>query len=536
MSKNTQTVVVSNLAPLALIALILTGCLTILYTTAQWGIGTGADSLIYLDTAQHLLRGEGFTTSIMGTRKPFTHFPPLYPLLLAGGSLVSGESPFVVARWVSVGSFALLLGTIAWVMRRMTNGAVWIPIITLAVLILSPQIILIQTLAFTEPIFLVFTLATFFLLVCYREQEQILWLVLAGIASALALLTRYVGITILLAVGIELMFLGNTRSFRKRLGDTILYMALASVPMAGWVGRNMLVADTAANRELTFHPPGYQHFQEFLYPLVTWVSPTSTNYPIPFAVRMLLTALFIGAGIAIWYRNRHQTVSPSSPLNLLAYFQAYPFARILGVFVATYLGFLLFSISFIDFLTPLDYRILMPAIMMLFLLVMLFIHEKIAQQPPSTRGKLGLAVVFVVFGVFYAQGTYATIRRLHDHGVLYSGREWQESALLQEIAHLPPDTIIYTNAPDITRFVIGRTPDALPSKFNPNSLIPSATYPDEMATMRTAIVQRGAMIAYFPSLVLSRDYMPTPEELQEEIPLVPVVTVADGVLYAAPQQ
>ncbi len=534
MSKNTRASVITNLAPLALVTLILTGCLIILYATAQWGIGAGSDSLIYLDTAQHLLRGEGFTTSIMGTRKPFTHFPPLYPLLLAGGSLVSGETPFVVARWVSVGSFALLLGTIAWVMRRMTNGAVWIPIITLAVLILSPQIILIQTLAFTEPIFLVFTLATFFLLAHYREQEQPLWLVLAGIASALALLTRYVGITVLLAVGIELLFLGNSRSFRKRLGDTILYMALASVPMAVWVGRNMLVADTAANRQLTFHPPGYQHFQEFLYPLVTWVSPASTNYPIPFAVRMLLTALFIGAGIAIWYRNRHQTISPQ--FNLLEFFQKYPFARILGVFVATYLGFLLFSISFIDFLTPLDYRILMPAIMMIFLLVMLLLHDKMVQQPPSARVKLGLATILVVFGVFYAQGTYATIRRLHDHGVLYSGREWQESALLQELAHLPPDTPLYTNAPDITRFVIGRTPDILPFKFNPNSLIPNATYPNEMATMRAAVVQRGAMIAYFPSLVLSRDHMPTPEELQADIPLVPVVTVADGVLYAAPQQ
>jgi hypothetical protein len=57
-----------------------------------YGLGISPDSMVYMETAKSILAGHGFFTGgldVVNTRRgtPMTHFPPAYPLLLAGAGL-----------------------------------------------------------------------------------------------------------------------------------------------------------------------------------------------------------------------------------------------------------------------------------------------------------------------------------------------------------------------------------------------------------------------------------------------------------------
>src|SRR6267143_4110417 len=89
------------------------GILFVLLAT-RFGAGISPDSTVYLDAARSLLRGAGL--SVMSGRSseliPLTHYPPLYPALLAliGKSGMPLESAARVLNAVLFGANAALAG------------------------------------------------------------------------------------------------------------------------------------------------------------------------------------------------------------------------------------------------------------------------------------------------------------------------------------------------------------------------------------------------------------------------------------------
>ncbi len=523
--KETTVFFSSFIGIFTILTLIVTGCFIIHYATAQWSVGVNPDSLIFIDTAQNIIAGNGITAYVDGTQKPLTHFPPLYPLTLAAGGVISGKDPFVVARWVNIGTFALLLGYIARVVWYITNRTCWLSILVVGILILAPHILFIHTLAMSEPLFLVFTIITFFLLARYREVAHTRILVLASITSSMALLTRYPGIALILTGSIELFFFCPSRTFRKRVQDTLLFILLACTPMAFWIGRNMVLAENATNRTLAFHPPGLSHIRGFFYTLSTWVIPYSTSYTIHTGLRIILTGVFLVGCLFFWKRNI------SFRQYLYSFIIETPIARIASLFIAIYIGFILISISFFDYQTPLDYRLLLPVYLAILLIIAVFIHYDTENKQMFVKKRVILSVSLITMSILYIFVSSELMLFLHTNGWKYSGRRWQESALIEETAQIHPSIPIYTNAPNILRFIINRDTLSLPYKFHRTSLLPNETYAIEIATMREDIVHRDALIVYFTRLSWTNN-IPTPEELQQELPLEPVVIVEDGILYA----
>ena len=72
---------------LVLIAVI--GLALMLFVTDQ-GVSLGSDSVAYIAAAQNLLKGHGLSwVSAKLEVKPLVHYPPFYPIVLAGFELVS---------------------------------------------------------------------------------------------------------------------------------------------------------------------------------------------------------------------------------------------------------------------------------------------------------------------------------------------------------------------------------------------------------------------------------------------------------------
>src|SRR5512142_2542577 len=95
---------------LSAIALVL-----ILLTTSKYGAGVSSDAARNLSTADSLLAGKGFVDMIGA---PFVLWPPLYPLLLAGLSLLTRLNPFQVAWYLNVLLYALNIWLSGWLLYR----------------------------------------------------------------------------------------------------------------------------------------------------------------------------------------------------------------------------------------------------------------------------------------------------------------------------------------------------------------------------------------------------------------------------------
>lgn len=512
-----------------LIAIALVGAVRLLFATSVWGIGIDSDGVVFLSGAQNLLRGKGLQALLDGTLAPLTHFPPLYPLLLAAVKTTDLTS-LAGARWLNICLFAANITLLGAVTQAYTPHARWLAVMVAGLLALSPDMILIHIVALTEPIFLFTTFLGLFALTKHLERPTWPRLLLAASATSLAFLARYPGIVCVLTGAIALLLWSHT-SYSKRIRDTALFLCISCLPMAMWVLRNALVAGTATNRTIVVHPLTTGHIQSFFYTLSTWLLPYSRLYPLDPGIRILLMAV-IGSTIVSVYRwLSRNTQNTEDVFEWLRRPIHQPLA-VLGTFVGIYIGFVAFSISLFDLSTPLDHRILLPVHIAVVMLVACALHYALHSLEQKTKPHYVFASLWGILMLLSLISSQEFLHTFHTYGWGYSGKAWQKSAIIAEIRTLPVETRIYTNAPDAVYLHTGRVIPILPYKIERTSRLPrGATYTTELAAIQTDVVQNGAVIAYF-STITWRDYLPSEKELRQEMALVPFVEGWDGTIYA----
>src|SRR5210317_553824 len=82
-----------------LLAISVAGGGLVLLATSLYGAGVSADAAKNLSTAASLLAGEGFYDH---TGSPLVYWPPLYPMILAGISALTGWDVFVSGWYLNV--------------------------------------------------------------------------------------------------------------------------------------------------------------------------------------------------------------------------------------------------------------------------------------------------------------------------------------------------------------------------------------------------------------------------------------------------
>ena len=206
-----------------------------------WGVGLGPDGINYLAIARNLLAGEGFTDFDGGVS---TLWPPLWPLLLAASGLGILD-PIRVAGPLNAALFGLAVLVLGRYLERRLESRFVARWATL-VFALSASLAEVARQAMSEPAFLLFSILAliaadrFFETAGADGDGDRSLLLRAALWSALAWLTRYLGVA--LAASVALLLLLRRRGagpLRTRLGDTALYAAVAAAPMALWLFRNL---------------------------------------------------------------------------------------------------------------------------------------------------------------------------------------------------------------------------------------------------------------------------------------------------------
>lgn len=516
----------SRLAAFLLLIISAAAGWTLWYVTPV-GLGLTNDSAAYIGGARSLLAGSGYSDIWLdSTLEPVTHYPPLLPLTLSGISLLTGLDPYRAARALHILVFAVNTALMGLLGFRMTQSqAVGVG---LALLFgTNADLLRIHAQVLSEPLFILLSLASFLTFAIAIERQALPqaalqkpasenrsahpdarklnpspwslnaehWLLITGLLTALAFLTRYSALALIGTFLAATVLLSAQARFRR----IAYFLGAAIPPIAAWFLRNSLVADSATNRVLQFHPIeisnvriGLWNAAHFLLPapaLAEWLFKSG-------ALNIFL--VLIGTGLFAWltfHVGKLLFQSPRRPISQ----PPNPLVFSTALYIFGYLGAVLFSINFFDASTKFQPRILAPLYIswMVLLAAGLSHISKAKTNRAFWRVPLAgmLAVCILSLSVFSFQNSVTELRTIDGLG--YASWRWRQAEVLTYIRNLPPEIAIYTNSPPAVYHVTGRPSRVIPTPVNPVTGLPRSGYDQALAEMRAELLAGRAVLALF---------------------------------------
>ncbi len=499
----------------ALIVLVGLGASAAMYQITAQGPGVDPDSTVYIEAAQALLGGKG----VFVQGQPLTHYPPAYPLLLAFVGLFTGGDILWAARLLGAflfGANVVLLALAVCVCTRYSFIATGCAILLFLV---SKPIMSMHAMAWSEAPFVAFSLAGLILLSAHIVRPRLRYLVWASLMVGAAAATRYVGVTLLPTAALAL-FLLTKQSVRKKVADIILFSGLACLPLGSWVIRNVLVAQSATNREPAFHPCNFSHVKNLIGRMYDFVLPISVSgWTKAFHVGVAVILLVLAATLL---HRRISTKRNGGSIGLVL-------PLILVIYSAVYVMSLFLSISFFDAHTPVNKRLLLPVYLALIVVVTSYVRA-FSQAWPQKEAWHGY-VVLVFFSVsINAVPALSTAVDLHANGTGYTARYWRDSATLGYLSHVPETMTVYSNGRDTIHFLTGKETNAIPRKVFPCTGKENASYPAQMRQMIAECREGKALIVYFDRITW-RWYFPSRDEIEDLSTMPVAAAMDDGIIY-----
>lgn len=479
---------------LILILLAVSGTFLILYATPQ-GLGLSDDSIAYIAGARSILNGDGYREAWLASNQPMTHFPPGFSSALALVGL-SGLDPLRGTRFVNAllfGANTFLLGLVGW---RMTKSR--IAGLVLAVLfLLNSSIFRVHTTAMSEPLYIFFTLASFLTFSQYvspspsgRGDRGEGRLLLTAVLTAFAYLTRYAGLALLATFLVSLFILHDT--WKKRFTNIGIFIA-GFIPFAlAWSIRNKLLAETATNRAIVYHPItagniqlGVSNFAAFLMPVDEWRRAVIKT---PNLMVVILSALVLGLLVWVADKGLRKLFQPSAEMP-----EALSFVNTLYAF--GYLASILSSMTWFDAATKFQLRILSPVYVSLLVMLVYFGFWLWNRQAALWRvAAILLAICVFSLSVYGASGALAQLRK---GGQGFASFQWFDSEAMDFLRGLPEGTRIYSNQVGPVYLYTGRPGYVLPDLVDPVTGLPRGRFDEGVAALQADVLSGEAALALF---------------------------------------
>ena len=222
----------------ALIALLAAlGAAHILVRTSTYGAALGNDAFNYLSAAESLAAGEGLLSPGGGQ---MTLYAPFFSMAMAFLSLF-GIEPVDGGRFLNATAFGLLILVSGLYLSRRLESRLLALGVAVAVMASLPLSHVASTLM-SEPLFILFTLLALMPLESFLNRRSGTPAP-ALVLSAVAALTRYIGVTLIISAVLMLLSRRNA-PVRERLKHALVFGAISSLPLAMAMARNQLASGT----------------------------------------------------------------------------------------------------------------------------------------------------------------------------------------------------------------------------------------------------------------------------------------------------
>lgn len=501
---------------LILIILIFTiiGALLILWIT-PYGSGISPDSTIYLESAQNIIEGHGFVND----GEPVTHYPPAFPIVLSTIGFF-GDDLVHVARYFNSFLFGVNIVLAAIMAYGATDKKIPTFIIAALFSLATAPLIEIHSMAWTEPLFITFTLFSIYLLAKFYKNPTNLLLIFSAITIGLSVITRYIGI-VFIPAGLAIVVTAiRNHTYKEKIQKMFGWSALALTPIGLFILRNLLVAKNATDRSIVFHPiPILEFIGKVIINTFDFFAPTS----FPYLIRVLLFLIF---GVLVLFLT-NQSVRYIS-LRVDNRQLNFELILISFLFTISYLSFLYLSISFIDAATPVNKRIMSPILLIFSLgLFQLFWLFSISMNKPIVWW-LFLVITLLSISI-KSKNAIQVASTIQINGLGYTSKEWRNSEIIGFVQNYEIKSKIYTNGGDILDFSANLESDTLPVKYSSNKEVDNPNFFDEFEFLCSDIRENEAVILYFDQI--SRKYLPSKEEIEATCNIFPTKIFSDGVLY-----
>jgi len=482
---------------LALFGLLSAGAL--LYATAP-GLAVSPDSVFYYAGANSLLAGDGYTfPDGIGAAQPITHFPPFYPLLLAGLGM-SGVPVMACARALQVVLFAgsgMLLG---WLLYRSTGRNLPAALLGALFFWVLEDLVLFHTYLWTEGLYYFLTLLGFYTLERAAGQWKWRWLIAAAVVSGLAFLTRYAGLANVIG-GALVVFLLSQGWRRKVIRTAVFSLIAGGLPGIVFLWQSRLPG-SVTDRGFHYNPALPSELQASVQDIARWLLPgrlLDTRLPMVVVAGTLAFIAFFLLRLAVrMVRTRMQGMEFLQTASAL--------------YIVSYGGLLLVTVFFLDAQTGIGDRLLSPLIAPILLFAFSTGCEiNLGKKVHVTHLLLAALLPVIAFNAVHSWEFIQRSNRGSMKG--YNGTSWQEAEIIHWLDNLPEGTPVYSNGNDAVYFVSGRPCARLPYKYSPFSLQTNRSLESDMQEM-DAVLADGGVVLYFPA-IRWRGYLVSLEELED---------------------
>ncbi len=456
------------------------------------------DGRIYLEVAQNLAEGKGFYYLSDGKIVPYTFWPPFFPMLIA---LIQKLFALDVIQASYLLRFVLLLYSY-FMLYKILKAFRLSPlfIVTGMLVYWFSWTFFLNLVSLSESLFIPLILSSAYYIYRWTEIKFTRYLIFSGIFLGFALLTRYAGLGIWLG-HLLLVFI-----FSKSAKNAIINAFYLTIPVIilflPWYIYTKQFSDFF-ERGWSQHIIGTEHLYQFQVTLANWLVPGFTVYLIfPF------TALAFISILLVW--KKAFEILQDKRLLIPVFFSI------------VFMFFILISISFIDYDTPLDYRILSPVYIYL-LLAGMFVLSEIKKL----NFKLFLFLWLVIVGshlvnIFEKTSDFVSeIERMEK--LTYS--DFIKNVLKNQ------NRVIWSNVTDLLKdYTVNDTfVYEFPVKYDRKSLKENLLFENQMKEMKKKLDSQKGMIIYFFGFE-ERNFLPSLNDLNEYFDDYPVMRFDEGLI------
>ncbi len=502
--------------PGLLILTALVGGLAMLWLT-RVGPAVRGDSVVYIAGARSLLQGEGFTRpSAAGYNKPITAFPPFYSAVLASVGALSGLDPLDAARYLNAAFFALNILLLGLLVFRETRSP-WPPLLVSFLFLSSKTFVELHMWAMTEGLYILLTLLVFLSLSGFYHKRKLSFLIIAGVLSALASLTRYVGLTLgMTTVLAALLAFGHP--WPRRLREAFLVGLVSFLPFLLWLWRNARLGGSATSRVIVYHLTRTDIVLA-LDKASRWV----LSEEILRRTRIILFLLFLALlFVFVLFAMRRMALARRDGALFLSI--------LLLAFIGFYLGLFVAAAAFLDDTMNVNTRYMLPVFVTGMALLGIELFRLRAEGRWAEYLSVGVLVLGLALG---ARNAVDTADFVLGPGASFGYLDVRlvGSETIDAIEKLDPAIPIITNEMEKVYILTGRPSFLVPAWFNAYTNRPVEDFPQQMEAMRRRL-REGAVLILFDTYDFHQDVHPARADLI--VGLETVFDGADGTIYVDP--
>jgi len=420
--------------------------------TAPPGPGLDPDAASYLGAAESLARGHGYRVPIANwvtsdTTSALSHFPPGYPTAIAL-PIALGTSPLNAARVTNAVSVFLDIALVTWLVAGTAGISAGIGL-ALA-LMAMPAFVEVHLSVLSEPLFLSCITAALAAMVSAAQQADErstqYRALLAGLAAAAAMLTRYAGAAVVAAVSLWMLLQPGRTTARLRRAATAL--APSALLVGWWFVHVHLTGTVRAIRSFGAYGGIQETLRMGAATIVAWLVPLMSDQTLPGRAWIALAMI---AAIA-WLVRRGARLARHFPSGMLL--------GAAGMLAVCYVAVLLASRLLADPYIPFDNRMLAP----LFVLVAIVVAVAMSASWRDSRMPLRVVCAVGLLAWLGASLTVTTdeISWVLDNGQDLDQQQWRASPLLAWARLNAPDRPLYSNWAPAVYFHLHRSSHEIP--------------------------------------------------------------------------